>query len=254
MRSSNPALNDRVFAAYKVSTATLDRPQVEEAWRTRMTLDGVVLRSATLLAIVLATGWIGWRAAERAGGLPGWVMLALLGGLGVAIFTIFKPDVARYTAPVYAALEGFLLGAVSAIYAAAYEGIVLQAVMLTAGVFGLMLFLHGSGIIRVTDKFRLGVVAATGAVFLVYMVSFVMRLFGADMPMIHEASTFGILFSLAVVGIAALNLVLDFDFIRQGTEAGLPKHLEWYAAFSLLVTLVWLYLELLRLLAKLRER
>lgn len=254
MRSSNPALNDRVFAPYKVRTATLDRPDAGEAWATRMTLDGVVIRSATLLAIVIATGWVGWRAAERAGGLPGWVMLALLGGLGVAIVTIFKPHLARYTAPVYAALEGFLLGAISAVYAAAYEGIVLQAVMLTAGVFGLMLFLHGSGAIRVTEKFRLGVVAATGAVFLVYLVSFVMGLFGGNVPMIHEAGAVGILFSLAVVGIAALNLVLDFDFIRRGAEAGLPKHFEWYAAFSLLVTLVWLYLELLRLLAKLRDR
>jgi uncharacterized YccA/Bax inhibitor family protein len=185
---------------------------------------------------------------------PGWILPALLVGLGIAFLTIFKPRLARFTGPVYALVEGLLLGAISHVYNLAYGGIVVQAVGLTLAVFGLMLFLYATRVIKVTDKLRMGIVAATGAVFLVYMVSLVLRLFGADVPFIHDASPIGILISLAVVVIAALNLVLDFDFIEQGAAKGAPKYMEWYGAFGLLVTLVWLYLELLRLMSKLRSR
>lgn len=260
---ANPALNDKTFAPERVRT--LDPRAVgepgappAEAWRSRMTLDGVVLRSAILFPILLATGWVGWRSVgiDRFEGpsIPGWLMLAVLGGFGIAVLTIFKPRLAQYTAPAYAAIEGLVLGAISAIYSVRYEGIVLQAVMLTAAVFALMLGLYVKRIIRVTERVRSVVMTATLAVMAVYILSFVLRLFGADVPFIHDASPVGILFSLAVVALASYNLLLDFDLIENGIQNGAPKWMEWYAAFGLLVTLVWLYLELLRLLSKLRDR
>jgi uncharacterized YccA/Bax inhibitor family protein len=206
---------------------------------------------------VVAAGWFGWASVEASPEqvrVPGWVFPVMLGGLGIAILTIFKPKWARFTAPVYAVAEGLLLGAVSRLYEFEFDGIVLQAVGLTIGVFALLLFLYATRIIEVTENLRMGIVAATGAVLVVYVVSLVLRLFGADIPFIHDAGPVGILFSLVVVVIAALNLVLDFDFVERGAAAGAPRYMEWYGAFGLLITLVWLYLELLRLLAKLRSR
>src|SRR3546814_438413 len=185
---------------------------------------------------------------------PGWLPVVAIAGLGVAILTIFKANLARFTAPVYALLEGALLGSISKLYNDQYDGIVVQAVGLTVGVFLVMLFLYASRIIKVTDKLRMGIVAATGAIMLVYLVGFVMRLFGAEMPFIHDSGPMGIGISLLIVGVAAFNLLLDFDFVERGVEAGGPRHMEWYAAFGLLVTLSWLYLGLLRLLAKLQSR
>jgi uncharacterized YccA/Bax inhibitor family protein len=182
------------------------------------------------------------------------MFLVLIGALGVAVLTIFKPLLARFTAPLYAVLEGAVLGALSAAYEFRFDGIVLQAVGLTVGVFVVMLVAYATRLVKVTERFRMGVVAATGAVFVVYLVTMVMRLFGADVPFVHDTGLIGILFSLAVVAIAALNLVLDFDYIEQGVARQAPKQLEWYAGFGLLVTIVWLYLELLRLLSKLRSR
>lgn len=228
-----------------------------EAWRDRMTLDGVVLRGLILFPILLATGWFGWQSVGRTElgiSTPGWLLPVLLVAFGVAMVTIFKPRLSPYTAPAYAALEGLVLGAVSALYEIRYQGIVLQAVMLTGAVFALMLGLYSKRIVKVDDRLRRGIIAATGAVMVVYLLSFVLRLFGAEVPFIHESSPIGILFSLVVVGIASANLLLDFDLIEKGVENGAPKWMEWYAAFGLLVTLVWLYLELLRLLSKLRSR
>jgi len=168
--------------------------------------------------------------------------------------TIFKPAWAPVTSPIYAALEGLALGALSAIFEARYPGIVIQAVGLTFGTLVALLVVYRSGLIPVTENFKLGVVAATGGIAFVYLIGFVMSFFGASIPLIHGSSAIGIAFSLLVVGVAALNLVLDFDFIEQGAERRVPKYMEWYAAFGLLVTLVWLYLELLRLLAKLQDR
>ena len=255
-RSSNPALNDKTFAPERLHTLTGADP-ADPTWRTTMTLDGVVLKCLLLLVLLVGGGAFGWSQTERvedAVQLPVWLLPAVLVGLGVAIATIFRPFWARYTAPVYAIVEGAILGAISAAYEARFSGIVLQAVMLTIGVFVLMLVLYGTRVIRVTEKFRTGVIAATGAVMLVYLVSMVLRLFGTEVPMIHESGLVGILFSLAVVGIASMNLILDFDFIERGVANGAPKALEWYAGFGLLVTIVWLYLELLRLLSKLRSR
>lgn len=276
---ANPALNEKTFSPERLRTIDLGRAGTDagfggpgitepadvterEAWRDRMTLDGVVLRGLILFPILLATGWFGWQSVKvertelgtAVTAMPGWLLPVLLVGFGVAMVTIFKPRVSPYTAPLYAAVEGLVLGAISHLYEARYEGIVLQAVMLTGAVFALMLGLYSQRVIKVDDRLRKGILVATGAVMVVYLISMVMRLFGADITFIHEASPLGILFSLVVVGIASANLLLDFDLIEKGVENGAPKWMEWYAAFGLLVTLVWLYLELLRLLSKLRDR
>ena len=256
-RTSNPALNEKTFAPEHLHTLQVpaDAPP-GQGWRTTMTLDGVVMKSMLLIALLVVSGVVGWQGTETSEAgveLPAWLFLAVIGGLGVAVLTIFKPLLARFTAPLYAVIEGLVLGAISAAYEFRFDGIVLQAVGLTIGVFLIMLLAYATRLIKVTERFRLGVVAATGAVFVVYLVTMVMRLFGTDVAFIHDSGLFGILFSLAVVGIAALNLVLDFDLIEKGVANQAPKQLEWYAGFGLLVTLVWLYLELLRLLSKLRR-
>jgi uncharacterized YccA/Bax inhibitor family protein len=156
-------------------------------------------------------------------------------------------------ATVYAALEGLFLGAISAYFEMAYQGIVTQAIILTMGVLFSLLALYKFRIIKVTENFKMIVVAATGGIALIYLVSFIGGFFGLNMPFIHEGGTFGIIFSVVVVIVAALNLVMDFDFIEEGSEKGAPKYMEWYAAFGLMVTLIWLYLEILRLLSKLRR-
>ncbi len=231
-----------------------------------MRIGGVATACGVLLVVVVAVGWFGWQAVhtstytdylgntQTSASVPGWLLPVLFVGLGLAILTIVKPKLARFTAVFYAAAEGAVLGAISHLYEAQFKGIVLQAVGLTIGVFVMMLFLYATRVIKVTDKFRRGVIAATGAIFLVYMVSLLMHLFGADIPFINDAGPVGIGFSLLVVGLAALNLTLDFDLVERGVEAGAPRYMEWYCAFGLLVTLVWLYLELLRLLAKLQRR
>jgi uncharacterized YccA/Bax inhibitor family protein len=271
MRTSNPALNEKVFnrqieeARASGAGGRITRPPVDDQvspWTPptsadTMTIGGTVSAAAVLLVILLAGAWVGWAQVDPSAEqirLPGWLLPAVLVGLGIAILTVFKPKLARFTGPVYAVVEGLLLGAISHVYHLAYDGIVVQAVGLTAGVFLLLLFLYATRVIKVTDNLRMGIVAATGAVFLVYMVSLVLRLFGVDVPFIHDSGPVGILFSLVVVVIASLNLVLDFDFIEQGAARGAPKYMEWYGAFGLVVTLVWLYLELLRLLSKLRDR
>jgi uncharacterized YccA/Bax inhibitor family protein len=270
MRSSNPALNEKVFeqargapAATDAGWAAAEDLYAAPAYRgpvvgdDTMTLNGTVWASGALIVLVLAAGIFGWSSAESSATrveIPGWLPLVLFGGLGVAILTIFKPNLARFTAPLYALLEGALLGAISKLYNDQYDGIVVQAVGLTIGVFAVMLFLYATRIIRVTDKLRMGIFAATGAIMLVYVAGMIMRLFGAEMPFIHDSGPMGIGISLVIVGVAAFNLLLDFDFIERGIEVGAPRHMEWYAAFGLLVTLVWLYLELLRLLAKLQSR
>lgn len=177
-----------------------------------------------------------------------------IGGLVLALITVFKKTWAPVTAPLYALVEGFFLGAISAVYNAQFGGIVMQAVMLTFGILFALLFAYRSGLIKATENFKLGVVAATGGIALVYLASIALGFFGIKIPLIHESGLVGIGFSLFVVVIASLNLVLDFDFIESGVEQGAPKYMEWYGAFGLMVTLVWLYLELLRLLSKLQSR
>ncbi|MAD45485.1 MAG: hypothetical protein CMI02_01995 [Oceanospirillaceae bacterium] len=223
-----------------------------------MTLSGTVNKTFILLALVFISGGLTWDYFLKSGGSEQFATIAgisgAVGGLVFALITIFVKRVAPYTAPLYALFEGLVIGIVSVIMEMQFPGIVLQAIGLTFGTMLSLLVAYKSGVIKVTQNFRLGVVAATGGIALVYIANFVMGFFGIHMPFIHESGTMGILFSLFVVVIAALNLVLDFDFIEQGVESGCAKYMEWYGAFGLVVTLLWLYIEILRLLAKARSR
>ena len=183
----------------------------------------------------------------------GYLIFGCLGGFCVALVCIFNQRLSPVFAPIYAGLEGLCLGALSAMFEYMYPGIVLQAVGLTFGTFVALLAAYSSGLIKATENFKLGVVAATGGICVLYLATILLGFFGVEMPFIHETGWAGILFSVFVVIIAALNLVLDFDFIETGCDRGAPKYLEWYAAFGLMVTLIWLYLEILRLLAKARS-
>jgi uncharacterized YccA/Bax inhibitor family protein len=252
MRTSNPALNDRVF-----------EPEAQPGVHAGvMTLEGTVFKTAILVLILLITAAVGWHqiwAGLEGGAASANRLLFLVGapiaGFIVAVVTIFVPRFSPITAPLYATLQGFFLGAVSAFYEnAAYGGIVIEAVGLTVGVLIALLIAYTTRLIQPTERFKLGVVAATGAVCLVYLATMILSFFGVQIPYIHQSGPIGIGFSLVVVVIAALNLVLDFDFIEQGAKRGAPKYMEWYGGFGLLVTLVWLYLEMLRLLSKIRGR
>ena len=245
LRSGNPALSDRMFQA-------VPRAYGEDV----MTLDGTVNRTGFLLLLVFMGAAVTWYlAAQGMGGLVGTLTwTGILGGLILALVTAFKKEWAGVTAPLYAALEGLALGGISFFFEAAIQGIVLQAIGLTFGVAFVMLAIYRARLISVTRKFQIGVAAATGGIALVYVLSMVLRWAGVPIPYIHGSGPIGIGFSLFVVVIASLNLVMDFDFIEKGSRAGLPKYMEWYGAFGLVVTLVWLYLEILRLLAKLQSR
>lgn len=257
MRTSNPALNAQVFDQTR-SLATGET----------MTLQGTVNKTFVLLGLlILSASWIWGKVMQPASPMfgdevtafpaalvSGAMMAGVFGGMMVGFITIFKKEWAPVTSPIYAVLEGLFLGGISAFFERQYPGIVIQAVALTFGTLFCLLAAYKSGLVQATENFKLGIVAATGAIALIYLVSWIMSFFGASIPLIHSSGTFGIAFSLFVVTIAALNLVLDFDFIERGSEMGVPKYMEWYAAFGLLVTLVWLYIEILRLLAKLRDR
>jgi len=242
MRTANPALNDNTFTELRMST--------DQA----MTLNGTVNKTGILLFLVVFAAGFTWRQFKLDQNVSGWIIGGLVAGLILALITVFKKEWAPVTAPLYAVAEGLFLGALSAYYNAQFQGIVFQAITLTFGTLFALLFVYRAGLIRVTENFRLGIVAATGGIFLVYLVTMVLGFFGVTVPFIHQSGIIGIGFSLFVVVIAALNLVLDFDFIEKGVEHGAPKFMEWYGAFGLIVTLVWLYLEILRLLAKLRSR
>jgi len=247
MRTANPALSKKTFEPFVL------QPAAEAA----MTIQGVVNKSFFLLLIVFLAAGYPWRQYFHSwdpSGVGRYIAIGGIGGFIAGLVTIFNQRVARFTAPLYAALEGLFLGGISAYLESAFPGVVIQAVALTFGTALSLLVLYKSGRIPVDQNFRLGVMSATGAVFLVYLLTMIFRLFGLDLPFIHQGGLVGIGFSLVVVVIAALNLVLDFDFIEQGAAAGAPRYMEWYSAFGLLVTLVWLYLEILRLLVKLRQR
>ena len=244
-RSGNPMFSDKTFSETIIDT------KIE-----RMTLQGTVNKVGISLLLVLLSASYTWTQYFDNG--PSAIGPFMIGGsivgLIFALITIFKRTWAPITAPLYALAKGFALGGISAMYEAQFGGITMQAVTLTfATMFGL-LFAYKTGIIKPDKNFMLMVFAGTFAIFAVYMVNFIMMFFGASIGFIHDNGILGIGFSLVVVAIAALNLVLDFDYIEQGAEQGAPKYLEWYGAFSLMVTLIWLYLEILRLLAKLRSR
>ena len=244
-RSGNPALKESTFRGLPVA-----------AEGEGMTIEGTVNKTYVLF-LLLIVGVAGAVVAEESA-LYGLMMLGAIGGLITALVTVFRKQWAPITAPVYALLEGLFVGAISLVMEAAYPGIVLPAVSLTFGTLFALLAAYRSGLIKATENFKLGVAAATGAIFVVYLAQFVLGLVGVQVGFLHDAifgaGWLGIGVSVVVIIVAALNLVLDFDFIEQGAAARAPRYMEWYGAFGLLVTLIWLYLEILRLLSKLRSR
>jgi uncharacterized YccA/Bax inhibitor family protein len=255
IRSTNPVMGEQIF----------NKARQNVAFNTeRMTLDGTVNKTAILLGLALITAMWSWNvvfpgsANVAVGALPsppGWLLMgAPFAAIIAALVTVFKPTVAHVSAPVYALLEGLVLGTISAMFEVSFPGIAMQAAFGTLATLGGLLLAYRSGVIQVTDKFRLGVVAATSGIFMLYFASFIMSFFGAEIPFIRGGGIMGIGFSLVVVVIAALNLVLSFDSVERGVEGGAPKHMEWYGAFGVMVTLVWLYIEMLILLSKLRGR
>ena len=215
----------------------------------RMTLDGAVNKTGILLGLCFTGAFVGWNMPSLT--MPAWIIGIILG-----FVTIFRsPAKSGSTAPLYALSQGIFLGGITLFFEAQFPGIAIQAIGLTFGILASLLFCYKSGLIKPTENFRLMVFSATMGIALLYFISIMMSLFGGGgIPLIHSNGLFGIGFSLFVVSIAALNLVLDFDFIEEGAEKGMPKYMEWYGAFALMVTLIWLYLEILRLLAKMRSR
>ena len=239
-RTKNPALNPKTFKG--ILNAETSSP---------MTIQGTVDKTAIALSILLVEGYFGYTSFS-----PAIMFGGFIGGFIVAMVTIFKRTWAPYTVPIYAVLEGLALGGISFFYNSLYEGIVLQSITITVCILLSLLFAYRSKIIKATENFKLGVFAATGGIFLIYIVDFLISFFGTGISVlnINNSSDFSILFSLGVVVVASLNLVIDFDFIEEGAENGAPKYMEWYGTFGLLITLVWLYLEILRMLAKMRNR
>ncbi|HKI87500.1 MAG TPA: Bax inhibitor-1/YccA family protein [Draconibacterium sp.] len=249
-KSSNPVFGNAAFN--RVQTG---------AQSDVMTIEGTVNKTGLMFLILAFAAVFTWRkffgamdysSPEAAmSAVAPWMIGGAIGGFITAIITVFRPQSSNITAPIYAVFEGLFLGGISAFFESRYPGLVMRAVALTFGVFLIMLFLFRSGKIRATGKFRMAIMAATGGIALIYFISFIASMFGASMDWLYGSGTIGIGFSLVVVGIAALNLILDFDFIQRGASAGAPKIMEWYGAFGLMVTLVWLYIEILRLLSKL---
>lgn len=252
MRSGNPALKDSTFLDLASGTVVSGSSEA-------MSINGTVNKTGLLLLLSIITAAYAWSQIQfdssgvAVGGM-GYVWGGAIGGFILAMVTVFKKEWSPITAPMYALVEGLFLGGISAVYSHLYDGIVLQAVMLTAGTLFALLFAYRTGLIKATENFKMGVVAATGGIALIYLATIVLRMFNINIPYIHDSGLIGIGFSLFVIVIAALNLVLDFDFIETGVERGAPKYMEWYGAFGLMVTLVWLYVEFLRLLSKLQSR
>lgn len=246
MRSSNPAMTGKIFE--KAGTA------VEGS--STMTINGTINKIGLMLLLVIAAAAYTWNMVTTAdpGRASTLAIVGAIGGFIMALITIFRPKSAAITAPIYAILEGLFLGAISAILNNKYPGIAFQAVLLTIGTLFTMLFLYRSGRIRATPRFRRGVMMATGAVFFAYMISWIMSLLGMSAGFMHSAGPLGIVINLVIIVIAAMNLIMDFDFIEKGSQMGAPKYMEWYGAFGLMVTLIWLYIEFLRLLSRISGR
>jgi len=245
LRTANPVLNDRTFNRMGALSGS-----------DSMTIQGTVIKTAILLLMAVASASITWKMVSNLqnGAAMPWMMGGAFGGFILVMITMFKPTAAGITAPLYAILEGLFLGGISAFFEARYGGLVFNAICLTFGTLFSLLFAYQTGFIKATQNFRLGLFAATGAIFMIYLANFVMSFFNSGISFVHSSGTFGIIFSLVVVVIAALNLVLDFDFIENGAQSGAPKYMEWVGALGLMVTLVWLYIEILRLLLKLQDR
>jgi len=250
LKTSNPAF----------SGATYTGSALHVGYGDSMTISGTVNKAGILMLCVLATAAWTWSQffnaydpAAGAAAVGGYTMIGAFGGFIAAMVTIFKKEWSPITAPVYALLEGLFLGSLSAMMELRFPGIAIQSVALTFGTCFCLLLAYRSGLIRASERFTLGIVAATGGIALIYFLSMILGFFHVQVPGIFGSGPVGILFSLAVVVIAALNLILDFAFIEDGAARGAPKYMEWYGAFGLMVTLVWLYLEIVRLLSKLRD-
>lgn len=249
MQSSNPALSDRIFSR-----------SLSESSSETMTVQGTVNKTLLMLLLVILGAVYTWKIffeSTNPSSVYTWMLIGGIGGFITSLVIIFKPKTSAYIAPFYSILEGLFLGGISAIFAAQYGGsqIVMQAIALTFGTFLVMLAAYKTGVIKATQKFRTGVIAATGAIALVYFVTWILSMFGLNsMGYIHGSGTVGIVIGFVVVIVAALNLILDFDFIEKGAAMGAPKYMEWYGAFGLMITLVWLYIEILKLLARFAKR
>jgi len=253
LKTSNPALGDKTFQNL-ARTQYGGYPGEQTA---RMTLNGTVNKTGILLVLAIASAAWTWHLfiqSESSAAVVPWMFGGLIGGFIFAMITIFKKDWAPVTAPAYALLEGLALGGISAFYELRYPGIAIQAVGLTFATLFTLLTAYRLGLIPVTQKFRLGIVAATGGIAVFYLAEMVLGMFGIHFTSINGSGAIGIGFSLIVVVVAALNLVLNFDVIERGVQYGAPKYMEWYGAFGIMVTLIWLYLEILNLLAKLNRR
>jgi uncharacterized YccA/Bax inhibitor family protein len=250
-KSGNPALSEKRFR----DTILDDVVTHNNA----MTVKGTLQKFGFLLIMVLGTSFYSWKEFAEGGNVMPLVLTGAIGGLVVAIVLAFKKEWSPFLAPAYALLEGLFVGAISATYNSVFAetapNIIMSAVGLTLGTAVAMYLLYSFKIIRATEKFKSIIITATAGIAIFYLIVWVMRMFGFNnMTFLHEGSLIGIGFSLFVVAIAALNLILDFDMIEQGSELGAPKYMEWYGAFGLMVTIVWLYLEILRLLSKLNSR
>jgi len=248
LKSSNPTLNKDVFLKTVANNSS-----------ETMTIQGTVNKAALLVAVVFFVAIYIWSKVDEiynsTSTFPNYYLwIGMIGGFIAALISIFNKKIVKYTSFAYAVCQGMVLGTLSYMLEISYPGIATQAMLGTFGVFFMMLFLYKSKIIKVTQNFKLGVVAATGGIFFMYFISFILGLFGFNMSIMHGSGNFSILLSFGIVIVASLNLVMDFDFIEQGEKLGSEKYMEWYGAFALLVTLVWLYIEILRLLAKLRSR
>lgn len=237
--SRNPIMNEKAFAA---STQTTTQSGAITQGNT-MTVSGAINKTFILTLIMLATSIFSYAYFN-----PIYMWIGAIGGLIVVLISSFRPHLSPTMAPLYAALEGLFVGSISFMYASLYSGIIFQAVMLTLALLFMMLFIYKAGWVKVNDKFRSGVIMATGAVALVYLLSFVLRMFGVSVPFLHEGGLIGIGISVVIIGIASLNLLLDFDNFEKGEQYRAPAYMEWFSAMGLLVTLVWLYIEVLRLL------
>jgi len=245
-RSGNPGLNEKTFSSQP-------RPLASDE---RMTLQGSINKSFLLLVVLLAGAlwpWSQYLSGGDASVVGSSILIGAVGGFVLALVISFKATLAPYLAIPYAALEGLAMGGISALLERRYPGIAIQAVGLTFAVLAVMLTAYSMRLIRATQQFRSIVIGATGAIALLYLVSMVLGLFHITVPVLNEASPLGIIISLVICGVAALNLILDFDLIESGVAQGAPRYMEWYSAFGLLVTLVWLYMEILRLLSKVRD-
>ncbi len=250
LKSSNPALTEKKFES-EIAAGTYSGEV--------MTVRGTLNKFGFLTIMLVGSSFYSWKEFAEGGNVMPLILIGALGGLGVAILFTFKKTWGQYLAPLYALLEGLFIGAISAMFSSAFAekapNLIINAVGLTFGVALGMFFMYRAGIIKATEKFKSIIISATVGIAIFYMIVLALRLFGfTGMAFLHEGSPIGILFSLVVVAVAALNLILDFDMIDKGSEMGAPKYMEWYGAFGLMVTIVWLYIEILRLLSKLSSR